>query len=72
MLSSIVGFVQLWEAALSYAPSLVPQLVAYFPSLVDIMERSFDHLQVGLRRSDYIISFLVYCCYILHQCTTDW
>jgi len=25
---------------------LVPQLLAYFPSLVEIMERSFDHLQV--------------------------
>ncbi|KAB1224379.1 Importin-11 [Morella rubra] len=46
----------LWEAALSYAPSLVPQLVAYFPSLVDIMERSFDHLQVSVTIiEDYII-----------------
>lgn len=37
---------QLWEATLCHAPSMVPQLLAYFPCLVDIIERSFDHLQV--------------------------
>ncbi|KAI5347537.1 hypothetical protein L3X38_000424 [Prunus dulcis] len=36
----------LWEATLSHAPSMVPQLLAYFPCVVKIMERSFDHLQV--------------------------
>ncbi|XP_059427930.1 uncharacterized protein LOC132161765 [Corylus avellana] len=47
---------QLWETTLSCAPSLVPQLLAYFPSLVEIMERSFDHLQVGVSIiEDYII-----------------
>ena len=39
--------VQLWEATLCHAPSMVPQLLAFFPCLVDIIERSFDHLQVG-------------------------
>ncbi|KAL7590187.1 hypothetical protein Lser_V15G39371 [Lactuca serriola] len=38
---------QLWEATISNAPSMVPQLLAYFPSLVDILERSFDHLKVA-------------------------
>ncbi|CAI9302374.1 unnamed protein product [Lactuca saligna] len=36
---------KLWEATISNAPSMVPQLLAYFPSLVDILERSFDHLK---------------------------
>ncbi|KAG7965123.1 hypothetical protein I3843_09G207900 [Carya illinoinensis] len=46
----------LWEATLSYAPSLVPQLLACFPYLVEIMERSFDHLQVAVTViEDYII-----------------
>lgn len=39
---------QLWEATLSHAPSMVSQLLAYFPCLVEIMERSFDHLQVHI------------------------
>ncbi|KAK9930777.1 hypothetical protein M0R45_018088 [Rubus argutus] len=39
----------LWEATLSQAPSMVPQLLAYFPCLVEILERSFDHLQVRHR-----------------------
>lgn len=38
----------LWEAAISHAPSMVPQLLSYFPCLVEIMERSFDHLQVAV------------------------
>ncbi|MCL7037381.1 hypothetical protein MKW94_000954 [Papaver nudicaule] len=37
--------VLLWEATLCNAPSMVPQLLGLFPYLVDIMERSFDHLQ---------------------------
>ncbi|KAL5540225.1 hypothetical protein UlMin_044171 [Ulmus minor] len=46
----------LWEATLSHAPSMVPQLLAFFPCLVEIMERSFDHLQVGVNiMEDYII-----------------
>ncbi|XP_071697003.1 uncharacterized protein [Rutidosis leptorrhynchoides] len=38
---------QLWEVTISNAPSMVPQLLGYFPSLVDILERSFDHLKVA-------------------------
>lgn len=38
----------LWEATLSHAPSMVPQLLGYFPCLLEIMERSFDHLQVAV------------------------
>ncbi|XP_044491711.1 importin-11 isoform X1 [Mangifera indica] len=38
----------LWEATLSHAPAMVPQLLAYFPCLLEIMERSFDHLQVAV------------------------
>ncbi|KAG8374436.1 hypothetical protein BUALT_Bualt11G0131600 [Buddleja alternifolia] len=37
---------QLWEATLSHATSMVPQLLGYFPCLVEILERSFDHLKV--------------------------
>ncbi|CAI9293509.1 unnamed protein product [Lactuca saligna] len=39
---------KLWEATISNAPSMVPQLLAYFPSLVDILERSFDHLKLRI------------------------
>ncbi|KAK7260595.1 hypothetical protein RIF29_26778 [Crotalaria pallida] len=47
---------QLWEATLSHAPSMVPQLLSYFSRLVEIMERSFDHLQVAVNIiEDYII-----------------
>ncbi|KAL9230690.1 hypothetical protein vseg_006007 [Gypsophila vaccaria] len=46
----------LWEATLAYAPSMVPQLLDLFPSLVDITERSFDHLTVAVEIvEDYII-----------------
>lgn len=46
----------LWEATLSHAPSMVPQLMGLFPSLVEIMEKSFDHLQVVVNiTEDYII-----------------
>ncbi|KAL4189780.1 hypothetical protein AMTRI_Chr08g167070 [Amborella trichopoda] len=38
----------LWEATLSHAPSMVPELLKFFPHLFSIMERNFDHLQVGL------------------------
>lgn len=38
---------QLWETTLSYAPMMVPQLLACFPYMVDIIEKSFDHLQVS-------------------------
>ncbi|KAL0309991.1 UNVERIFIED_CONTAM: Importin beta-like protein [Sesamum radiatum] len=37
----------LWEATLSHAPSMVPQLLGYFPCLVEILEKSFDHLKVA-------------------------
>ncbi|KAJ8445939.1 hypothetical protein Cgig2_009868 [Carnegiea gigantea] len=46
----------LWEAMLTYAPSMVPQLLDFFPYLVDIIERSFDHLKVAVEIiEDYII-----------------
>ncbi|KAK7294729.1 hypothetical protein RJT34_17624 [Clitoria ternatea] len=46
----------LWEATLSQAPSMVPQLLQYFSRLVEIMERNFDHLQVAVNIiEDYII-----------------
>ncbi|CAK7343864.1 unnamed protein product [Dovyalis caffra] len=41
-------FQKLWEATLSHAPATEPRLLAYFPCLVEIMERSFDHLQVAV------------------------
>lgn len=44
----IVLIMQLWEATLSHAPTMVPQLLACFSCLVEIIERSFDHLQVRL------------------------
>ncbi|PIA28651.1 hypothetical protein AQUCO_06800076v1 [Aquilegia coerulea] len=48
--------VMLWEATLSNAPSMVPQLLGFFPSLVDIIERSFDHLQLAVNIMEgYII-----------------
>ncbi|KAF8402614.1 hypothetical protein HHK36_010703 [Tetracentron sinense] len=40
--------VLLWEATLSHAPSMVPQLLGLFPCLVEIMERNFDHFQVAI------------------------
>ena len=39
-------YLQLWEATLSHAPAMVPQLLAYFPCLVEILERNFDQLKV--------------------------
>ncbi|GFQ04997.1 importin-11 [Phtheirospermum japonicum] len=38
---------QLWEVTLSHATSLAPQLLGYFPCLVEILERSFSHLKVA-------------------------
>ncbi|XP_022887455.1 importin-11-like [Olea europaea var. sylvestris] len=38
---------QLWEATLSHAPSIMPQLLGLFPCLVEILERSFDHLKMA-------------------------
>ncbi|KAL8039104.1 hypothetical protein ABFX02_10G013200 [Erythranthe guttata] len=38
---------QLWEATLSHATSMSPQLLGYFPCLVAILEKSFDHLKVA-------------------------
>ncbi|CAN7010378.1 hypothetical protein IGI04_011703 [Brassica rapa subsp. trilocularis] len=46
----------LWETTLSYAPMMVPQLLACFPYMVDIIEKSFDHLQVAVSiMESYII-----------------
>ncbi|XP_008792747.1 importin-11 isoform X3 [Phoenix dactylifera] len=51
----------LWEATLSNAASIVPQLLDFFPYLVAITERSFDHLKVCDQVAvsiieDYVIS----------------
>ncbi|XP_009768023.1 uncharacterized protein LOC107807441 [Nicotiana tabacum] len=47
---------QLWEATLINAPSMVPDLLGYFPCLVEILERSFDHLKVATNIiEDYVI-----------------
>ncbi|KAK3006384.1 hypothetical protein RJ639_016598 [Escallonia herrerae] len=46
----------LWEATLSHAPSMVPQLLSYFACLVEILERSFDYLKVAANITEsYII-----------------
>ncbi|RLN33595.1 importin-11 [Panicum miliaceum] len=48
--------VLLWEATLSNAPSIVPQLLDLFPYLVGIVNRSFDHLEVTIKIiEDYAI-----------------
>nr|GME15513.1 importin-11 isoform X1 [Ipomoea batatas] len=47
---------QLWEATLINAPSMVSELLGCFPCLVEILERSFDHLKVAANIiEDYII-----------------
>nr|XP_016499059.1 PREDICTED: importin-11-like [Nicotiana tabacum] len=47
---------QLWEATLINAPSMVPELLGFFPCLVEILERSFDHLKVATNIiEDYVI-----------------
>ncbi|KAK6120243.1 hypothetical protein DH2020_045934 [Rehmannia glutinosa] len=38
---------QLWETTLSHATAMAPQLLGYFPCLVEILERSFNHLKVA-------------------------
>ncbi|XP_010920803.2 uncharacterized protein [Elaeis guineensis] len=49
--------VLLWEATLSNASSIVPQLLDFFPYLVAITERSFDHLKATVSIiEDYVIS----------------
>ncbi|KAL6520752.1 hypothetical protein OROHE_016933 [Orobanche hederae] len=37
---------QLWEVTLSHATSIA-QLLGYFPCLMEILERSFDHLELA-------------------------
>ncbi|XP_057512772.1 uncharacterized protein LOC130794820 isoform X2 [Actinidia eriantha] len=46
----------LWEATLSHAPSMMPQLLGYFPCLLEILERSFDHLKVA---ADIIEGYII-------------
>ncbi|KAL6508046.1 hypothetical protein OROGR_024241 [Orobanche gracilis] len=38
---------QLWEVTLSHATSIAPQLLGYFPCLMEILERSFGHLELA-------------------------
>ncbi|GMI71431.1 hypothetical protein like AT3G08960 [Hibiscus trionum] len=46
----------LWETTVSHAPEMVPRLLAYFPCLVEILERNFDHLEVAVKITEgYII-----------------
>eukprot|EP00249_Psilotum_nudum_P007668 c20733_g1_i1 orf=1506-4013(-) len=40
---------QLWQAALRHAPTMVPQLLSLFPHLVSAVERNLDHLQVAMQ-----------------------
>ncbi|WOH01993.1 hypothetical protein DCAR_0521380 [Daucus carota subsp. sativus] len=45
-----------WEATISHSPSMVPQLLGLFPRLVEILNRSFDHLKVAANITEgYII-----------------
>ncbi|KAG6427666.1 hypothetical protein SASPL_111912 [Salvia splendens] len=37
----------LWEATLTHAIAMVPQLLGFFPCLVEILDRSFDYLKVA-------------------------
>ncbi|XP_042050111.1 importin-11-like isoform X3 [Salvia splendens] len=37
----------LWEATLTHAVAMVPQLLGFFPCLVEILDRSFDYLKVA-------------------------
>ncbi|CAH9101065.1 unnamed protein product [Cuscuta epithymum] len=47
---------QLWEATLINAPSMVSELLGCFPCLIEILERSFDHLKVAANIvEDYVI-----------------
>ncbi|KAL6570002.1 hypothetical protein OROMI_014516 [Orobanche minor] len=39
---------QLWKVTLSHATSIAPQLLGYFPCLIEILERSFDHLELAV------------------------
>ncbi|KAL4282538.1 hypothetical protein GQ457_16G023770 [Hibiscus cannabinus] len=46
----------LWETTVSHAPAMVPQLLAYFPCLVEILEATFDQLEVAVKITEgYII-----------------
>ncbi|KAE8711650.1 ARM repeat superfamily protein isoform 2 [Hibiscus syriacus] len=55
-LNLLEGSMLLWEATLSHAPAMVPQLLAYFPCLVEVLERNFDQLQVAVDITEgYII-----------------
>ncbi|GJN33503.1 hypothetical protein PR202_gb22112 [Eleusine coracana subsp. coracana] len=48
--------VLLWEATLSNAPTVVPQLLDLFPYLVGIVNRSFDYLEATIKIiEDYTI-----------------
>jgi hypothetical protein len=46
----------LWEATLSHAPSMVGQLLEYFPCLLEILDRTFDHLKIS---SDIIEDYII-------------
>ncbi|KAK8518167.1 hypothetical protein V6N12_017325 [Hibiscus sabdariffa] len=46
----------LWETTVSHAPAMVPQLLAYFPCLVEILEATFDQLEVAVKITEgYIV-----------------
>ncbi|KAF0935950.1 hypothetical protein E2562_037440 [Oryza meyeriana var. granulata] len=47
--------VLLLEETLSNAPSIVPQLLDFFPHLVGIMNGSFDHLEIMINIIEYYI-----------------
>lgn len=71
---------QLWESTLSHASSVVPQLLDFFPYLVAILERSFDHLEVswsfaGYSTGPYTYVFLfhvVFICFLSLEFLLAW
>uniref|UniRef100_A0A0E0KCF2 Importin N-terminal domain-containing protein n=1 Tax=Oryza punctata TaxID=4537 RepID=A0A0E0KCF2_ORYPU len=50
--------VLLLEATLSNAPSIVPQLLDFFPYLVGIMNGSFNHLEIMIKIVEHYIVFV--------------
>ncbi|KAL5710132.1 hypothetical protein ACHQM5_020735 [Ranunculus cassubicifolius] len=48
--------VLLWEVTLSNAPSMLSQMLSLFPFLVNIMDRSFEHLEVSV---DIMESYII-------------
>ncbi|KAL5219327.1 hypothetical protein ABZP36_020011 [Zizania latifolia] len=54
-LNLLEGTLLLFEATLSNAPSIVPQLLDFFPYLVGIVNRSLDHLKIMINIVEHYI-----------------